>query len=87
MGSGNAALWDLHVTANRLCGEAAQDKARADYEIIYENPIARADGLGAEGGLLSEYGQNRPASKVADLKWAGCVVSPPHPALLCYLLT
>jgi hypothetical protein len=27
------ALRDLHVTANRLCGEAAQDKA--DYEIIY----------------------------------------------------
>ena len=30
-----AALRDLHVTANRLFGEAAQDKARADYEIIY----------------------------------------------------
>jgi hypothetical protein len=56
-----AALRDLHVTENRLCGEAAQDKARADYEIIYENPIARAGGLGAEGGLLSECG-SKPAS-------------------------
>jgi hypothetical protein len=42
-----AALRDLHVTANRLCGEAAQDKAKADYEIIYENSIARAHGLRA----------------------------------------
>jgi hypothetical protein len=42
-----AALRDLHVTANRVCGEAAQDKAKADYEIIYENSIARADGLRA----------------------------------------
>jgi hypothetical protein len=32
-------------------------------------------------------GQNRPAPKVDDLKSAGCVVSPPNPALLCYLLT
>jgi hypothetical protein len=32
-------------------------------------------------------GQNRPAPKADDLKSAGCVVSPPNPALLCYLLT
>ncbi|HXN89573.1 MAG TPA: hypothetical protein VN890_09530 [Methylocella sp.] len=82
-----AALRDLHVTANRLCGEAAQDKAKADYEIIYENSIARADGLGAEGGLLSEYGSKPAAPTVDALKSAGCVVSPPNPALLCYLLT
>ena len=68
-----AALRDLHVTANWLCGEAAQDKAKTDYEIIYENSIARADGLRAaidarnetkpvgQGGLLSEYG-SKPAS-------------------------
>jgi hypothetical protein len=38
-------LRDLQATASRLCGEAAQDKARA--ETIYENAIARADGLRA----------------------------------------
>jgi hypothetical protein len=32
-------------------------------------------------------GQNRPAPTVDALKSAGCVVSPPNPALLCYLLT
>ena len=37
------ALRDLQATASRLCGEAAQDKATA--ETIYENAIARADGL------------------------------------------
>ena len=47
-----AALRDLHVTANRLCGEAAQDKAKA--EIIYENSIARADGLRAAIDALNE---------------------------------
>ena len=39
------ALRDLQATASRLCGEAAQDKARA--ETIYENAVARADGLRA----------------------------------------
>jgi hypothetical protein len=38
------ALRDLHVTATRLCGEAAQDKARA----------ARADGLRAAIDALNE---------------------------------
>jgi hypothetical protein len=47
-----AALRDLHVTANRLCGEAAQDKAKA--EIIYENAIAHAEGLRAALPALNE---------------------------------
>jgi hypothetical protein len=55
-----AALRDLHVTANRLRGEAAQDKAKADYEIIYENSIARADGLRAaiDGNETKPVGQH-----------------------------
>jgi hypothetical protein len=40
-----AALRDLHVTATRLCGEAAQDRARA--ETIHESALARVDGLRA----------------------------------------
>ena len=36
------ALRDLQATASRPCGEAAQDKARA--ETNYENAIAHADG-------------------------------------------
>ena len=44
------ALRDLQATASRLCGEAAQDKARA----IYENAIARADGLRAAIDALNE---------------------------------
>jgi hypothetical protein len=47
-----AALRDLHVMANRLCGEAAQDKAMA--EIIYENAIAHAEGLRAALPALNE---------------------------------
>jgi hypothetical protein len=47
-----AALGDLHVTANRLCGEAAQDKAKA--EIIYENAIAHAEGLRAALPALNQ---------------------------------
>jgi hypothetical protein len=42
----------LQSTASRLCGEAAQDKARA--ETIYENAIARADGLTAAIDALNE---------------------------------
>ena len=46
------ALRDLQATASRLCGEAAQDKATA--ETIYENAIARADGLRATIEALNE---------------------------------
>ena len=52
-------LRDLQATASRLCGEAAQDKATA--ETIYENAIARADGLRAAIEALNEtkpVGQN-----------------------------
>jgi len=45
------------------------------------------EGQDAEGGLLSEYGSKPAAPKVDALKSAGCVVRPPNPALLCYLLT
>ena len=46
------ALRDLQATTSRLCGEAAQDKATA--ETIYENAIARADGLRAAIEALNE---------------------------------
>jgi hypothetical protein len=46
------ALRDLQATASRLCGDAAQDKGRA--ETIYENTIARADGLRAAIDALNE---------------------------------
>jgi hypothetical protein len=35
----------------------------------------------------STMGKNQPAPTVDALKSAGCVVSPPNPAQLCYLLT
>jgi phage host-nuclease inhibitor protein Gam len=50
-----AALRDLQVTANRLCGEAAQDKAKAE---TYENAVARADGLRAGIHALNETKQD-----------------------------
>jgi hypothetical protein len=43
------ALRDLHVTATRLCGEAAQDRAMA--ETIYENA---AEDLSAAPHALNE---------------------------------
>jgi hypothetical protein len=46
------ALKVLPRTASRLCGEAAQDKAKA--ETIYENAIARANGLRAAIDALNE---------------------------------
>jgi hypothetical protein len=45
------ALRDLQATASRLCGEAAQDKARA--ETIYEMP-SDADGLRTAIDTLNE---------------------------------
>jgi hypothetical protein len=41
---------------SRLCGEAAQDKARV--ETIYENVVARADGLRAAIHALNETKQD-----------------------------
>jgi len=46
------ALRDLQAMASRPCGEAAQDKARA--ETIYENAIAHADGLRTAIDALNE---------------------------------
>jgi hypothetical protein len=57
-----AALRDLQVTASRLCGEAAQDKARA--ETIYENAVARAGGLRAAIHALNETKQD--ARRIPD---------------------
>ena len=50
MGSGDDRIAGL--AGDRLCGEAAQDKATA--ETIYENAIARADGLRAAIEALNE---------------------------------
>jgi hypothetical protein len=60
------ALRDLQATASRLCGEAAQDKATA--ETIYENAIARADGLRAAIEALNcTRRSNNPSLKRPDI--------------------
>ena len=43
--------------------------------------------LAADADYCLNMGKNQPAPTVDALKSAGCVVSPPNPALLCYLLT
>jgi hypothetical protein len=47
---------------------------------VDRNPV----GFGALTVLLAS---TWPAPTVDDLNSAGCVVSPPNPALLCYILT
>jgi hypothetical protein len=59
------ALRDLQATASRLCGEAAQDKARA--ETIYENAIARV----TERLLSPIVGRCRRPRRAAAPRWPG----------------
>jgi hypothetical protein len=56
-----AALRDLQVTANRLCGEAAQDRAMA--ETIHENALTRAEGLKA---AIDALNKTKPAGEHDD---------------------